>query len=111
MAVITGLDPVIHREAELGGYVYMMASKRHGTLYTGMTAFLAERGFQHREGTGSHFTAKYGVKLLVWYEHHDRIEIAIQREKNIKHWPRRWKIELIEQLNPDWKDLYQTLNH
>jgi len=77
----------------VGGYVYMMASKRNGTLYTGVTAELAVRGYQHREGVGSHFTAKYGVKLLVWYEHHDRIEDAIQREKNIKHWPRQWKVD------------------
>lgn len=69
------------------------------------------RAFQHRNGVGSRFTAKYGVKTLVWYEHYVDVRDAIVREKQLKKWERRWKLELIERFNPDWQDLYETLNN
>ena len=90
-------------------FVYMMASRRDGTLYVGVTGDLVRRAWEHREGYGDGFTKRYGVKLLVWYEIHGRIEAAIQREKNIKHWPRRWKIALIEESNSDWEDLFPRI--
>jgi len=90
--------------------VYIMASRRNGTLYVGVTNHLAARAFQHRNGAGSNFTARYGVKMLVWYEHYSDVREAIAREKQVKKWERRWKLELIERLNPDWLDLYETLN-
>jgi putative endonuclease len=86
-----------------------MASKRNGTLYCGVTNNLAARVFAHKEGRGSMFTKKYKVSLLVWYESYDMVVDAIQRESNIKHWPHRWKLALIEKDNPDWNDLYETL--
>jgi putative endonuclease len=92
-----------------GGYVYILASKRNGTLYTGVTSDIVARVAQHREGLGGTFTRRYGVTKLVFAEHHDRIEDAIAREKAIKKWRRAWKLELIEQGNPEWHDLFETL--
>jgi putative endonuclease len=91
------------------GYVYILASKRNGTLYIGVTTDLAARIFAHRNGTGSAFTKKYGVKILVWCETYDMVTDAIQRETTLKHWLRKWKLELIEKTNPNWDDLYETL--
>jgi putative endonuclease len=91
--------------------VYIMASRRDGTLYVGVTNHLAARAFQHRNGVGSRFTAEYGVKMLVWYEHYGYVNDAIAREKQLKKWERRWKLELIERFNPEWRDLYGTLNN
>ncbi len=91
------------------GHVYILASKRNGTLYIGVTNNLAARIFAHREGRGSVFTKKYGVKLLVWYESYDMVVDAIQRETSLKRWPRKWKLDLIEKSNPDWVDLYESL--
>ena len=85
--------------------VYILASSRNGTLYTGVTSNLLARIHQHRESLGSGFTRKYGVKLLVWFEQHATMESAILREKRIKNWNRAWKLELIEATNPDWRDL------
>jgi len=90
--------------------VYIMASRRNGTLYVGVTNNLAVRAHQHRTGEGSEFTRKYGVTRLVWYEFHSDINEAITSEKRIKKWERRWKLELIESFNPEWMDLYDTLN-
>jgi putative endonuclease len=87
------------------GYVYILASKKGGTLYTGVTSDLAQRVWEHENGIGSKFTAKYGVKRLVWFEEHDLVTTAIAREKTIKKWPRQWKINAIEAINPDWNDL------
>jgi putative endonuclease len=89
--------------------VYIMANKRNGTLYTGVTSNLPGRAFQHRAGLVKGFTAKYGCKLLVWYELHDSIYEAITREKQIKAGSRAKKLALIEALNPNWKDLYEEL--
>ena len=92
------------------GYVYIVTNKPHGTLYTGVTADLAGRIHEHREGLTRGFAWKYGCSRLVWYEAHERIGDAIQREKSIKRWYRRWKIELIESENPKWDDWYGTLH-
>ena len=90
----------------MSGYVYMLASRRNGTLYLGVTSDLVNRVHAHREGKGSAFAKKYDVKMLVWWEWHDRIESAIQRETSLKRWPRQWKIDLIVKMNPNWDDLY-----
>ena len=87
------------------GYVYILASRKNGTLYTGVTSDLAGRLLQHRTGTGSRFAARYGAVRLVWFDEYDLIVDAIAREKAIKKWPRQWKIKLIEERNPDWSDI------
>lgn len=87
------------------GYVYILASQKNGTLYTGVTSDLAGRLLQHQTGTGSKFAARYGVMRLVWFEEHDWVIDAIKREKAIKKWPRQWKIKLIEENNPHWHDI------
>ena len=92
-------------------YVYMLASRRNGTLYVGVTNDLARRVFEHRTGAVRGFTTKYDVKILVWYEPHPSIAEAIAREKRLKRWRRDWKLSLIEQTNPQWLDLNETLNH
>jgi putative endonuclease len=89
--------------------VYMLASGRHGTLYIGVTSDLLGRLHQHRSGALDGFTKRYGVTRLVWYEMADTMEAAITREKHLKKWRREWKIELIEQHNPDWVDLASDL--
>ncbi|MCS3449357.1 MULTISPECIES: GIY-YIG nuclease family protein [Bradyrhizobium] len=89
--------------------VYIFASRRHGTLYTGVTSDLPSRAFHHREGLVKGFSAKYGCKILVWYELHETMYDAITREKQIKAGSRAKKITLIEEQNPDWNDLYDTL--
>jgi len=93
-----------------GGYVYILANKRYGVLYTGVTSDLAVRVHQHREGKGGAFTARYNLKLLVYVEEYPTIEKAIVREKAIKAWKRMWKIEAIERMNPGWDDLYLKIN-
>jgi putative endonuclease len=93
-----------------GGYVYIMANRRHGALYVGVTSDIAARATQHRNGEGSDFCRRYGLRRLVYAEPHATIHEAIAREKQIKAWKRSWKIELIEQANPDWNDLYLLLN-
>ena len=87
-----------------------MASQRNGTLYIGVTNNLALRTHQHRTRVGSTFTTKYGVKMLVWYETYGDVNQAIAREKQLKKWARNWKLALIERFNPEWRDLYETLN-
>ena len=89
--------------------VYMMASKRNGTLYTGVTSNLSQRAFQHREGLMPGFTTRYGCKLLVFYERYERMDDAIAREKQIKGGSRAGKIALIQATNPEWRDLYDGL--
>jgi putative endonuclease len=87
-------------------YVYILCSERNGTLYTGVTSDLIKRIFQHRNDSVDGFTKKYMVHRLAWYEVHASAQSAIMREKQIKKWNRQWKLELIEKLNPEWKDLY-----
>ncbi|ASP33263.1 GIY-YIG nuclease family protein [Labrenzia sp. VG12] len=91
-------------------WVYMLASRKNGTLYTGVTNNLAYRIYQHETGQGSRFAARYGATRLVWYEEHPYAPQAIAREKAIKSWPRKWKTELIEGMNPEWFDLRRFLN-
>jgi putative endonuclease len=90
-------------------WVYILPSAPGGTLYVGVTNDLVRRTYEHREGLAKGFTKKYGVKRLVYFEEYDAPDTAIQREKNIKHWPREWKIDLIVKTNPDWRDLYDDI--
>ena len=94
---------------EKGGFVYIMASGRNGTLYIGVTSDLVARVWQHREGVADGFTRQYGCKTLVWFERYDDIEAAIRREKQMKEWKRLWKLRVIEEMNPDWNDLFESL--
>ncbi len=89
--------------------VYLLASGRNGTLYVGVTSNLVKRVWEHKNHVVEGFTKKYGVDQLVWYEVHETMESAIQREKAIKEWQRAWKLKLIEQMNPDWADLYDSV--
>jgi len=89
--------------------VYIMANKRNCTLYTGVTSNLPQRAWQHRGGMLPGFTTRYGCKRLVWYERHDDMTSAIEREKQIKAGSRKRKLALIEALNPEWRDLYEGL--
>ncbi|MFZ1107957.1 MAG: GIY-YIG nuclease family protein [Rhodomicrobium sp.] len=90
-------------------FVYILASKRNGTLYIGVTNDIARRVYEHKQGTGSRFTKKYGVAMLVHAEALDTPQDAIQRETNLKRWPRKWKLDFIEKNNPEWIDLFDTL--
>jgi putative endonuclease len=90
-------------------YIYILASKRNGTLYIGVTNDIVRRVYEHKNSLIAGFTSKYSVNTLVYCEQFDDIESAIQREKQIKKWNRRWKLELIERANPDWRDLYNDL--
>lgn len=89
--------------------VYMLTSKRNGTLYVGVTADLVKRVWEHKNEVVEGFTRRYGVHLLVWFEMHESMASAISREKAIKEWKRAWKLELIERSNPVWKDLYADI--
>jgi putative endonuclease len=92
-----------------GGWVYIMANRPFGSLYVGVTNDIARRSWEHRFGVSDGFTKRYLLTMLMYAEWHDEISCAIQREKNIKHWPRRWKLNLIEAQNPEWRDLYESL--
>lgn len=87
------------------GCVYILTNKRNGTLYIGVSSNLPQRIWQHRTGTVEGFTKKYGLRTLVWFEHFEELQDARRREVQMKGWKRAWKIELIETLNPDWRDL------
>jgi putative endonuclease len=91
-------------------FVYLLASKPHGTLYVGVTADLLKRVWEHKNKVVSGFTSRYGVDKLVWFEAHDSWESALKREKQIKEWRRAWKRELIEADNPHWIDLFPGLS-
>jgi len=93
----------------MAAYVYIMSNRRNGILYIGVTTNLPKRSFEHREGLIDGFTKRYGLKMLVYYEVFDDVRDAIQKEKTMKHWPRAWKVRLIHGVNPEWKDLYETL--
>jgi putative endonuclease len=117
---MAGLVPAIHatvahnsglaqiRSME-GGWVYIVMNRPNGILYTGVTGDLARRIWEHREGRADGFTKRYGLKRLVFVECHADIRTAIQRERNMKHWPRAWKVRLILAGNPNWDDLYDQL--
>jgi putative endonuclease len=91
-------------------FVYMLASRRNGTLYVGMTDDLPRRVWQHRTGAVPGFTSRYGIKTLVWHEAHDSREAAFMRERQLKKWNRSWKLRLIEADNPHWRDLFDELS-
>jgi len=91
-------------------FVYILASERNGTLYIGMTDDLVKRIWQHRNNVIPGFTQRYGVKTLVWYERHESRESAFARERQMKKWNRAWKLEVIEESNPDWRDLWDQIN-
>jgi putative endonuclease len=93
-----------------GGFVYFMSNRRNGVLYVGVTSYLVRRCYEHRNRLVAGFTKQHGLKLLVYFEQHDDIGSAIQREKTIKHWSRAWKVRLIHEQNPEWNDLYDSLN-
>ncbi|WP_420717579.1 GIY-YIG nuclease family protein [Emcibacter sp.] len=95
---------------EKGGFVYILANKKHGTLYVGVTSDLVRRIYEHRNDLVEGFTRKYSIHRLVWFETHEGIEAALVREKQIKNWKRAWKIEAIEEKNPDWRDLYEDIS-
>lgn len=90
-------------------YVYILCSGRNGTLYIGMTSDLVKRVYEHKNNLVDGFTKKYGVHRLVWYEIHDAAETAIRREKQMKKWERSWKLRVVEEINPQWRDLYLDL--
>ena len=97
------------RTQDLDFFTYILASRRNGTLYTGSTDSLLVRVSEHRSKTFSGFTARYGVDILVWFERHPTRDAAFRRERQIKKWNRAWKLRLIEEGNPDWKDLAEDL--
>ena len=94
----------------MGFFVYILSSKRNGTLYVGMTDDLRKRVWQHRKNVVPGFTHRYGVKTLVWYELHASRESALLRERRLKNWNRAWKLALIEQENPRWRDLWPEIS-
>ena len=89
--------------------VYILASKKNGTLYVGVTSNLVKRIWEHKNNLAEGFTKRYGIHRLVWYEIHESMNSAIQREKRVKRWKRAWKLELIESANPGWQDLYHAI--
>ena len=111
--VMAGLVPAIHvlqygRMA--GGYVYFMTNRPNGILYVGVTSELVRRVFEHRSGFVAGFTKRHGLKRLVYFKQFETIQDVIQREHNIKHRPRAWKVRLIVAANPDWDDLFETIS-
>ena len=109
---MAGLVPALHvfeTETMRQGYVYILTNRPSGTLYVGVTSNLVARVWQHKTKVFPGFTAKYGLDRLVYYEEHQLIAAAIQREKAIKHWPRARKVRLILDRNPEWRDLYEDL--
>ena len=95
--------------SERGGWIYVLTNRPNGTLYIGVTNSLSRRVWEHREGLYPGFARRYGLRRLVYYEHHDDIRNAIQRETSLKRWPRAWKVRMILGSNPNWDDLYETL--
>jgi putative endonuclease len=112
---MAGLDPAIHesraarKELQMPGWVYIMTNRPNGILYVGVTDDVARRAWEHRAGLVEGFTKQYGLKRLVFAEHHDDMRSARQRERNMKHWRRAWKVRLILEQNPRWEDLYDRL--
>lgn len=110
--VMVGLVPAIHvlKDNRMkGGWVYILSNRANGILYVGMTNDLVRRVSEHRTGIIPDFTKRHGLKILVYFEAYDDIRLAIQRERNMKHWSRTWKVRLILRDNPQWRDLFQDL--
>jgi putative endonuclease len=114
------MAPTIHRHGRAcpghprlarmaGGYIYILTNRPNGILYVGVTNDLVRRVFEHRSGFVDGFTRRYGLKRLVYFEQFDDIRQAIQREHNIKHWSRAWKVRMIVATNPDWNDLFEVI--
>jgi putative endonuclease len=109
---MAGLVPAIHVSQNIGmagGYIYILTNRPNGILYVGVTNDLVRRVFEHRSGFVEGFTKRYSLKRLVYFEKFDDIRDAIQREHNINHWPRAWKVRTIVAANPNWDDLYSTI--
>jgi putative endonuclease len=109
---MAGLVPAIHvlkNSPMKGGWVYILTNRANGVLYVGVTNDLIRRVSEHKSGAVPGFTKRYGLKTLVYFEEYDDIETAIQREHNIKHWSRTWKVRLILRDNPQWRDMSQDL--
>ena len=109
---MAGLVPAIHVLQTVrmkNGYVYFLTNRPNGTLYVGVTSNLVQRVYQHRIGAADGFTKRYGIRRLVYFAVYDDMYTAIQREHNIKHWSRTWKVRLVLAENPEWKDLYETI--
>jgi putative endonuclease len=100
---------VPHHHSAMGGWLYIMTNRRDGILYVGVTSDIVHHIWQHREGLVEGFTKRHGLKRLVYVERHETIQAANVRERRLKHWPRAWKIRLIQTDKPDWNDLYDTL--
>lgn len=92
------------------GYVYILTNKKNGTLYIGVTTSLVHRIYQHKHELVDGFTKQYDLKTLVYFEKYDSYAQAVKREKRLKEWQRKWKIDLIEKENPEWRDLYEDIN-
>src|ERR1700722_4129240 len=110
--VLAGLVPPIHvlqTNGMKGGFIYILTNRPNGILYVGVTSDLVRRVFEHRSGFVDGFTKRYGLNRLVYFERFEDIRDAIQREHNIKHWPRAWKVRKIVVDNPEWNDLYPTI--
>lgn len=93
----------------MAAYVYILSNRANGTLYVGVTRDIVRRVFEHRNGSVAGFTRRYGIKRLVYFEVYDQIREAIQREQNMKHWPRAWKVRLIHADNPEWRDPFEDI--
>ena len=110
---VAGLGPATHEKdastMSSGGWIYIMTNRPNGILYVGVTDNLPRRAWEHREGLVVGFTKRYGLKRLVYAEHHDNMLAARQRERNMKHYPRAWKVRLILETNPEWDDLYDRV--
>ena len=104
-----GLDPQFRKIQHMSYYIYIMSNKPNGVLYVGVTNDLIRRVYEHRNHLVKGFTARYNLEMLVWFEQTDDVNSAIAREKQLKNWHRQWKIELIVQLNPNWRDLYESI--
>lgn len=107
MPAQAGIQKVMNEKTS---YVYILTNKRNGTLYTGVTSDLCRRMWEHKNGIYEGFSKKYDLKMLVWYEVYNDIKEAILKEKQIKKWERKWKLKIIEEMNPSWNDLYEKLN-
>jgi putative endonuclease len=110
---MAGLVPAIHvlqYTCMAGGFIYILTNRPNGILYVGVTNDIVRRVFEHSSGAADGFTRRYDLKRLVYFEQFDTIRDAIQREKNIKHWPRAWKVRLIVASNPNWDDLYDGIS-
>ena len=108
LAADTDISSVMHETKHPS--VYIMASRYRGTLYVGVTLHIWSRVCDHKNGTTPGFTSRYDVTILVWYEHRHSMEAAIRREKQIKEWQRAWKIRLVEEANPEWRDLHDEID-